>query len=279
MSETSPDPDGAGPETPSVGTIAYDENGNLLSATDPNGNGTPTAGDGTTSYGYDRANRLVSVDYSDSTPDVTFGYDNVGNRVSMSDGSGTETRAYDALDRLLSVSRGNDVFSYGYDAAGNVTRRTYPDTNVVDYAFDPLNRVTGVTLTGISVGYAYDAASNLTQTTFAEPSDYLEDRVYDRAGRLTGVRSSRTHDGSVLLDITRTLDPVGNPLTGDTLLWARLQDAKLHVYSLAIDDDGGFALDHSTGELIEGGLVTRYVLRLENDRIVTVEGRLERTGG
>jgi hypothetical protein len=74
-------------------------------------------------------------------------------------------------------------------------------------------------------------------------------------------------------------DPaVGNPLEGDTLLWARVEGDSLHVYSLAIDPKGGYALEKSTGELTEGGMVTRYELRFENDRIVTVEGRLERAG-
>ena len=36
--------------------------------------------------------------------------------------------------------------------------------------------------------------------------------------------------------------------------------------------------EQSIGELTEDGMVTRYELRLENDRIVTVEGRLERAG-
>jgi len=74
-------------------------------------------------------------------------------------------------------------------------------------------------------------------------------------------------------------DPaVGNPLEGDTLLWARLQDEALHVYSLAINDRGGFALEHSTAQLTENGMVTRVLLRQENEQIVTVEGRLERAG-
>lgn len=75
-------------------------------------------------------------------------------------------------------------------------------------------------------------------------------------------------------------DPaVGNPLEGDTLLWARLGDDSLHVYSLAIDPGGGYVLERSTGQLTEDGMVTRYELRFENDRVVTVEGRLERAGG
>jgi hypothetical protein len=74
-------------------------------------------------------------------------------------------------------------------------------------------------------------------------------------------------------------DPtVGNPLRGDTLLWARLQDDTLHVYSLAIDQAGGFALEHSTGRLTGDGMVAKYELRSQNDWIASVEGRLERAG-
>jgi hypothetical protein len=109
----------------------------------------------------------------------------------------------------------------------------------------------------------------------------LVPRPFDAAFAPTdtpGVFAYKPAAGSLLSSLFA--DPsVGNPLKGDTLLWARLQDAKLHVYSLAIDGGGGFALDHSTGQLTADGLVTRYVLRLSNDRIVTVEGRLERTGG
>jgi hypothetical protein len=74
-------------------------------------------------------------------------------------------------------------------------------------------------------------------------------------------------------------DPsLGNPLKGETLLWARVAGDALHLYSLAIDPKGGFALGQSIGELSADGMMTRYELRLENDRIVTVEGRLERAG-
>jgi hypothetical protein len=90
-----------------------------------------------------------------------------------------------------------------------------------------------------------------------------------------GVFAFAPGNGSLLSSLFA--DPaVGNPLEGDTLLWARLQDDALHVYSLAIDYGGGYVLEHSTGRLTGDGMATRYELRSENDRIVTVEGRLER---
>jgi hypothetical protein len=92
-----------------------------------------------------------------------------------------------------------------------------------------------------------------------------------------GVYAFEPSSGSLLSSLFA--DPaVGNPLQGDTLLWARHADDTLHVYSLAIDDRGGFILDQSSGQLTDGGMVSRYVLRLENDQIVTIDGRLQRAG-
>lgn len=92
-----------------------------------------------------------------------------------------------------------------------------------------------------------------------------------------GVFAFEPTAGSLLTSLFA--DPaVGNPLEGDTLLWARFADDALHVYSLAIDDRGGFLLDQSTGRLTGDGMVLSYVLRLENDQIVTIDGRLERAG-
>jgi RHS repeat-associated protein len=209
ISETGPDPDGPGPGGPAVTTHSYDRNGNHLTTTDPKGNSTPTAGDGVTTSGYDRANRLTSVDYSDSTPDVTFTYDNVGNRLSMVDGSGTQTRTYDSLDRLVSVTRGSDTFSYVYDVASNIARRTYPGSVVADYTYDPLNRLATVASGGQTTTYAYDVASNLIQTTLPSSNGYVETRTYDRAGRMTDVESKK--GTSTLAKFALSLDPVGNP--------------------------------------------------------------------
>jgi RHS repeat-associated protein len=211
-SEAGPDPDGPGPGGPAVTSHTYDPNGNQLTVTDPNGNATGTSGDGQTTYGYDRANRLTSIDYSDATPDVTLmTYDNVGNRLTMVDGSGTETRTYDNLDRVLTVGRPSNTFSYVYDNAGNITRRTYPGSVVTDYAYDPLNRLSSVTNSGQTTIYGYDVASNLTTTTLPSGNGYAETRTYDRPGRLVDVESKK--GGATLAKFALNLDPAGNPLS------------------------------------------------------------------
>lgn len=202
-------PDGAGSLTAPVTTYTYDLNGNQLTVTDPNGNLTPAAGDGTTTKTYDRANRLTGISYSDSTPAVTLGYDNTGNRTSMTDGSGSVSYVYDNLDRLKTVTRGTDVFSYAYDVASNLTSRTYPDSTQITYGYDEDNRLASVATGGNTVAYAYDPASELTTTTLPSGNGYVETRTYDKAGRLTEVKNAK--GASTLSDFVSTLDAVGNP--------------------------------------------------------------------
>ena len=127
----------------------------------------------------------------------------------MTDGQGTQTSTFDNVNRLASVARGADTFSYLYDLAGKVTRRTYPDSTVADYAYDDDSRLQSATSAGQATSYAYDAAGNLTQTTLPSGNGYVEERTYDRAARLTRVKSVK--GGSMLADFTYTLDAVGNP--------------------------------------------------------------------
>ena len=107
------------------------------------------------------------------------------------------------------MTRGSNTFSYQYDAASNVSRRTYPGNTIVNYTYDPLNRLATVANGSQTTSHVYDVASNLTLTTLPTGNGYLESRVYDRAGRLTEVKSQR--GSTILARFVSTLDPVGNP--------------------------------------------------------------------
>lgn len=50
----------------------------------------------------------------------------------------------------------------------------------------------------------------------------------------------------------------GNPLDGETLLWARIDTETLAVYSLKIDETGEFNLDHYSWTRTDGGLALLY---------------------
>src|SRR5207248_8776587 len=140
---------------------------------------------------------------------VGFGYDNAGNRTSMTDGSGSVAYAYDNLDRLTSLTRGTNPFSYNYDGNGHTLSRTYPDSTQITYGYDEDNRLSSVATGGATTSYLYDPASHLTSTTLPSGNGYVETRSYDNAGRLTEVKNAK--GGSVLSDFAATLDPVGNP--------------------------------------------------------------------
>ncbi len=192
-----------------VWSYTYDNNGNLATVTDANGNATPAIGDGKTTLGYDVLNRLTTIDYSDTTPDVGFQYDANSNRTQMTDGSGTETHAWDALDRLTSITRGSDVLGYAYDASSNLTQRTYPGAVVSDLAYDNDGRLQTVTNSGLATTYGYDQASNLLTTTVPSGNGHVETRTYDRAGRLTTVLNKK--NTTTLSQYVLTLDKDGNP--------------------------------------------------------------------
>ena len=67
----------------------------------------------------------------------------------------------------------------------------------------------------------------------------------------------------------------GNPLDGETLLWARLDAENLAVYSLTIDRDGGFKLDHYTWTRTDEGLDLKFREQSEGlGEALMIEGQL-----
>jgi len=115
------------------------------------------------SYEYDELNRLILIDYPDPDSDVTFEYDALGHRQSMSDGLGTTTWDHNNLGLPNSIT---DPFaasiSYDYDEVGNRTSLTYPDSRVVNYQYNDVNRLTTVTSDQAPVAsYQYDAVGRV----------------------------------------------------------------------------------------------------------------------
>ncbi len=72
----------------------------------------------------------------------------------------------------------------------------------------------------------------------------------------------------------------GNPLKGETLLWARIDGPFLAVYSMKIDPDGGFDLDHYSWIRTEKGLRLIFSKRTEDATAeAKIEGELVAVGG
>jgi RHS repeat-associated protein len=111
---------------------------------------TKTDSSGTTTYGYNTADRLTSVlaPAGSSLPDETFTYDSAGNQTNNG-------QTYDAANRLLSDAK----YDYAYDNEGNQTSRTERATgNVTTYTWNALHQLTSARLPdGSTVTYRYDA--------------------------------------------------------------------------------------------------------------------------
>jgi RHS repeat-associated protein len=180
-------------------TYTYDNNGNTLTKTDASG---------TTTYGYDYENRLISASMPGGIV-ATYTYDPFGRRISKSvngvttqylydgmniikeyDGTGTLLASYvhgPGIDEPISMTRGGQTFYYHADGLGSITGLTDSSQTVVQ-------------------NYGYDGFGNLTQTpTIQNPYTYTG-REWDRETGLYYYRA-RYYDPQTGRFLTE--DPIG----------------------------------------------------------------------
>ncbi len=177
---------------PETGTIiyAYDNNSNLLRKTDNRGI--------SINYSYDQLNRLLGKTYSDSTPPVSFTYDNssipgsandIGELTQATVQTGsttlatTSTYAYDPMGRLLAEQQctpancGSSTYnlSYAYDQGGKPVSATFPSNAPTSsassggpvtfaYNYDNAERL-------VTVGSSWSDSTTHPATLFAPPAN------------------------------------------------------------------------------------------------------------
>lgn len=119
--------------------FGYDANGNLTSKSDARGI--------STTFVYDALNRVTFRNYSDSTPDVTYAYDDVSvpfSRGKLTKVSSTVSEslitAYDVNERITGSQENIDgqtyVFGYAYNMDDELRTQTYPSAKVVEVIYD-----------------------------------------------------------------------------------------------------------------------------------------------
>src|SRR6266498_1111642 len=84
-----------------------------------------------------------------ATPNVTFAYDNAGNRTSMTDGLGSATYHYDSLSRMDWETRvltgvGSFTMNYACNLAGELTSVTDPANDSVTYVYNRAGETTTI---------------------------------------------------------------------------------------------------------------------------------------
>ena len=149
---------------------------------------------------YDALGRLATAADAQLGKTLSYGYDAVGNRVSMSYDGLTTAYTYDQANRLTQeVDPDGESTFLAYDPGGRRTSLAQGNGVVTSYAYDPANRLTslspsGGALSGSQVGqgagasplpsftYTYDTNGNPLSKAFADGTK--EQYLYDGANRL-----------------------------------------------------------------------------------------------
>jgi len=205
-------------ETQPDGTVLsydYDEAGNrnLLQTAIANAS-TGTTDTTVTEYSFDNLNRLYSVtDAHNQT--TTYGYDEVGNRQTVTYPNGTVTTySYDTLNRLTDIiTRDNTntvIDSFHYDLYPTGHRHVITEANgcTSDYVYDELYRLKQETITDPTLGtivnsYDYDNVGNRSYSTENGVSTAYAYDMNDRLLSAGGEYYTYDDNGSLL---TTTID-------------------------------------------------------------------------
>ncbi len=146
-----------------------------------------------TDYSYDANHNLLATSHSDSTPSVTYHYDNYNRVTQRQDGIGTYQYTYDANSRLTSIDGpwANDTITYDYDNLGNRTGTEQQEGRNIAYIYDTLNRLIDITIGADTYSYSYSGANPLVKNLI-RPNDSVTDYSYDSLNRLTQISNKNS---------------------------------------------------------------------------------------
>lgn len=151
---------------------------------DPVGNPTNITRTGTlpatATLTHDNRDRLTGVDYDGSIPDLSYGYDAVGNRSSETRGGTETTYTYDAADQLTSSTTGGSTTNFSYDGNGRQVQK-----GTQTFGYDQADRLISSINGGITTTYAYDGNNNRTSTTTGAQTTTYKWDVNNGLPRLT----------------------------------------------------------------------------------------------
>ena len=180
--------------TPEQGTTTYSYYGDDTLHTVEDARGA------TATYSYNGRHLVTAISYGvpagvADTPNVTFTYDEAGNRLSMTDAAGSVSYSYDQFSRLTQETRsftgvGSFTLNYSYNVAGQLTSLQNPFGSTVTYTRDRAGQVTSVSGTGAVSASSYVSSLTYRASGAAKQISYGNTRTltlsYDSRLRQTG---------------------------------------------------------------------------------------------
>ncbi len=186
---------------------------------------------GTTTYSYDKLNRLVTeqISLSHIIHAIRYDYDEVNNLISITPSAGKATiYDYNKVNKLKSVTYDGKKTSYLYDGVYNVIGTIYPDGTGDIFAYDKAGRIVSASyknsLLAGQVGiispsnikpdvqylYKYELNGNLKSMTAISSNDtYTIEYDYDKLDQLVLTRQ-KAGNGLVKKIEEFDYDPMGN---------------------------------------------------------------------
>ena len=105
-------------------------------------------------------------------------------------------------------------------------------------------------------------------TVLHKGSDPKHERVVRRDNRLAFVSSGRANLWRVAKE--------GDPISGETYAWARIEGDSLITYVTWIDDEGMFDVDRYARQITPAGMKVSFRLTREGTEVLSVEADLEK---
>jgi len=161
----------------------------------------------TATYTYNNRRQVTAINYTNpgsvwATPNVTFGYDEAGNRTSMTDGAGSVSYQYNTISKMTSETRvftgfNSYTLNYSYNLAGELASMTDGLGGTVNYNYDSAARLNSMTTSGynggstLASGISYRAWGAVKQASYADSNTLTTS--YNARMQLTAL-----HVGSVM---------------------------------------------------------------------------------
>lgn len=144
----------------------------------------------TTTYSYNGAGDLTGIDYSDSTPDVTYGRNRLRQITNITDGAGTRTLSSSDDGRPTGETYDSGMFA-GISSSTEYDSLKRRDSHTVN-----------VGSSALVTGYGYDGGSRLETVTSGSdtaiyhyaPNSNLIDTITQKSGGVTKLVTSKAYD-------------------------------------------------------------------------------------